>query len=50
VGGKFSDSLDKAKEAANKDRQLRKQREQNNMLDQVNSDLTYSVCFNLANV
>ena len=41
-------ALEKAKEAANKERQLRKAREQANMIEQINIDLTYCVCFNLA--
>lgn len=50
VKGDLSESLEKAKEATNKDRSLRKLRENQNTLDQINIDLTYSVCFNLANI
>eukprot|EP00742_Colponemidia_sp_Colp-10_P004661 GILJ01004972.1.p1 GENE.GILJ01004972.1~~GILJ01004972.1.p1 ORF type:complete len:820 (-),score=178.34 GILJ01004972.1:195-2654(-) len=44
----FAMALEKAKEATKKERLLCKQREQANMSDQINIDLTYSVCFNLA--
>lgn len=50
LSGKLSEALDLAKEAANKERQLRKQRELAGLLDQINIDLTYAVCFNLANM
>jgi intraflagellar transport protein 88 len=42
-------ALEKAKEAGKKERQLCKHREQHGLVDQINLDLTYSVCFNLAN-
>jgi intraflagellar transport protein 88 len=42
-------ALEKAKEAAKKERVLCKQREAAGLVDQINIDLTYSVCFNLAN-
>jgi intraflagellar transport protein 88 len=42
-------SLDKAKEAGKRERHLCKQREQHGLSEQINIDLTYSVCFNLAN-
>jgi len=42
-------ALEKAKEAGKRERHLCKQREQNGLADQINIDLTYSVCFNLAN-
>jgi len=42
-------ALDKAKEAGKRERHLCKQREQSGLADQINIDLTYSVCFNLAN-
>ena len=42
-------TLEKAKEAAKKERVLCKQREAAGLVDQINIDLTYSVCFNLAN-
>ena len=47
--GKLTKSLELAKEAFNKERNLRKLREQNGMADQVNSELTFSVCVNMAN-
>uniref|UniRef100_A0A7S3GJA5 Intraflagellar transport protein 88 n=1 Tax=Palpitomonas bilix TaxID=652834 RepID=A0A7S3GJA5_9EUKA len=47
--GQLAAALDKAKEAMRKERQLCKQREQHNLVDMINIDLTYSVCFNLAN-
>lgn len=42
-------ALEKAKEAGKKERQLCREREKNGLADQINSDLTYAVCFNLAN-
>merc|ERR1719230_1630791 len=45
----YQAALDKAKEAGKRERQLCKQRESNGLADQINIDLTYSVCFNLAN-
>ncbi|KAI8806826.1 hypothetical protein BJ742DRAFT_898538 [Cladochytrium replicatum] len=42
-------ALEKAKEAGKKERQLSKHREQAQLGDQVNLDLTYCVLFNLAN-
>eukprot|EP00656_Telonema_subtile_P051715 TRINITY_DN702_c0_g1_i2.p1 TRINITY_DN702_c0_g1~~TRINITY_DN702_c0_g1_i2.p1 ORF type:complete len:883 (+),score=302.91 TRINITY_DN702_c0_g1_i2:200-2848(+) len=42
-------ALDKAKEAAKRERQLCREREKAGLADQINSDLTYAVCFNLAN-
>ncbi len=47
--GKLTSALDLAKEAFNKERQIRKLREQNGMVDQVNSELTFCVCVNMAN-
>eukprot|EP00960_Hanusia_phi_P060933 764673-Hanusia_phi.AAC.3 len=41
-------ALDQAKEAARKERQLGKLREQKQLMDQMNIDLTYAVYFNLA--
>ena len=38
-------ALDKAREAARKERMLCKQREQAQLTDQINLDLTYSVSF-----
>lgn len=46
--GDYSAALEKAKEAGKKERQLCKQREQLNLAEQINVDLTYSVHFNLA--
>jgi intraflagellar transport protein 88 len=45
----YAVALEKAKEAGKKERQLWKHREQAALMDTVNIDLTYSVCFNLAN-
>jgi len=45
----IENALDKAKEAAKRERQLCREREKNGLADQINSDLTYAVCFNLAN-
>ena len=42
-------ALEKAKEAGKKERQLRKLRESSGLQEQMNLDLTYSVCFTLAN-
>jgi intraflagellar transport protein 88 len=42
-------ALEKAKEAGKRERQIAKQKEQANIADQVNLDLTYFVLFNLAN-
>ncbi|KAL8578100.1 Intraflagellar transport protein 88 [Nucella lapillus] len=47
--GEFPLALEKAKEAGRKERILVKQREQTNLVEQVNLDLTFSVLFNLAN-
>lgn len=41
--------LEKAKEAGKAERALCKFRESHNLADQINLDLTYSICFNLAN-
>lgn len=49
VGGDVVQALERAKEAGKKERQLQKHRESNGLVDQINLDLTYSVCFNLAN-
>jgi len=46
--GQLRDALEKAKEAGKKERHLCRQREQMNLLDQLNVDLTYAVCLNLA--
>jgi intraflagellar transport protein 88 len=45
----YQAALDRAKEAGKLERQLCKRREENGLADQINIDLTYSVCFNLAN-
>lgn len=44
----YSDALEKAKEAGKKERQLCKQREELNLTDQINVELTFAVHFNLA--
>ena len=44
----FRNALEKAKEAAKKERQMAHQKESNNTADQINLDLTYTVLFNLA--
>lgn len=49
VRGAHSEALEKAKEAANKERQLRKLKESAAGEDLVNPELTYCVTFNLAN-
>ena len=41
-------SLELARDARKKERYLSKQREENNLLDHINTDLTFSVAFNLA--
>lgn len=48
--GESRAALEKAKEAAKRERQLAKQREANSIVDGMNFDLTYSVYFNLANM
>lgn len=45
----FRVALEKAKEAGKKERILSRFREKNGLTDQLNFDLTYAVCFNLAN-
>lgn len=45
----FEKALEKAKEAGKAERTLSKFRESHNLLDHINSDLTYAICFNLAN-
>ena len=47
--GEYRLALDKAKEAGKKERLIVKQKEQKNLADQINLDLTYFVLFNLAN-
>merc|ERR1719262_1304507 len=46
--GDLQGALEKAKEAGKKERQLCRIREQQNLLEQLNVDLTYAVCLNLA--
>mmetsp|Transcript_18157 Transcript_18157/g.21753 ORF Transcript_18157/g.21753 Transcript_18157/m.21753 type:complete len:774 (-) Transcript_18157:386-2707(-) len=48
LDGDAPGALDKAKEAGKRERALCKQREQSQLADQINIDLTYAVCFNLA--
>lgn len=45
----FLAGLEKAKEAAKRERMLCRHREKNGLGDQINVDLTYAICFNLAN-
>ncbi|CAM9370847.1 unnamed protein product, partial [Heterosigma akashiwo] len=45
----FAAALERAKEAGKRERALCKHREANGLVDQINLDLTYAVCFNLAN-
>lgn len=47
--GNLSEALEKAKEAYNKEKNLRRLREQNNQIDSINVDLSYCAAFNLAN-
>jgi intraflagellar transport protein 88 len=47
--GNLKMALEKAKDAGKKERQISKQREQLNIGDQINLDLTYCVLFNVAN-
>ncbi|KAI8918508.1 hypothetical protein DFJ77DRAFT_483009 [Powellomyces hirtus] len=49
ASGNLRSALEKAKEAGKKERQLSRQREQLELGDQINLDLTYCVLFNLAN-
>ncbi|KAI8815627.1 uncharacterized protein EV422DRAFT_548801 [Fimicolochytrium jonesii] len=48
ASGNLRSALEKAKEAGKKERQLCRQREQLELADQMNLDLTYCVLFNLA--
>ena len=50
AGGQPPGRARAAKEAGKLERQLCKHREQNGLGDAINIDLTYSVCFNLANM
>jgi intraflagellar transport protein 88 len=45
----FEKALEKAKEAGKAERALSKFRESHNLVDHINADLTYAICFNLAN-
>ena len=45
-----NEALQKAKEAATKEKKIRQLREQTGSLDQVNIDLTFYVFYNLANM
>ncbi len=47
---KMTDGLQKAKEAASKEKKIRQIRESTGNLDQVNIDLTFYVFYNLANL
>eukprot|EP01038_Epipyxis_sp_PR26KG_P010596 gene10596-14235_t len=49
VAKDFLKALEKAKEAGKAERSLCKFRESHNLGDQINLDLTYAICFNLAN-
>jgi intraflagellar transport protein 88 len=46
--GDADGALEKAKDAGKRERALCKHREANGLVDQINIDLTYAVCFNLA--
>jgi len=46
--GDADGALEKAKDAGKRERALCKHREANGLTDQINIDLTYAVCFNLA--
>lgn len=48
VNEKFSEALEKAKEAVLKEKNLKRQRELQNMSDNINLDITYSCMLNLA--
>lgn len=49
VAKDFLKMLEKAKEAGKAERSLCKFRESHNLAEQINIDLTYAICFNLAN-
>jgi intraflagellar transport protein 88 len=49
VKGDYVLALERAKEAGRKERSLCKFRDSNSLRDSINMDLTYAVCFNLAN-
>ena len=46
--GQFAEALEKAKEAVSKEKNLKKQKEAQNLTDSINMDLTYICLFNLA--
>ncbi len=46
--GQFAEALEKAKEAVSKEKNLKKQKELQNLADSINMDLTYICLFNLA--
>merc|ERR1719393_746338 len=46
--GNHTVALDRAKDAAKKERLVCRQREQQGLVDQMNADLTYAACLNLA--
>jgi len=50
LSGKLTKALELAKEAATKEKQIRRTREQTAAIEQINSELTFSVCVNLANM
>lgn len=50
VEKKLTEALQKAKEAASKEKKIRQLRENAQTLDQVNIDLTFYVFYNLANM
>lgn len=49
VAKEFQKALDKAKEAGKQERLLCKYKDSHGLVDQINFDLTYAICFNLAN-
>lgn len=46
--GQFVEALEKAKEAVSKEKNLKKQRELQNLTESINMDLTFNCLFNLA--
>merc|ERR1719506_3357453 len=46
--GDLQGALEKTKDAGKRERQLLRLREQQNLMEQLNVDLTYAVCLNLA--
>ena len=49
LAGNYKEAMAKAKEAYNKEKTLKRLREQANLADSINVDLSYCVAFNLAN-